>query len=215
MVTEIKSKLLVVEGSGGAGKTELTTHLEEYLKKRGINIQKTREPGGVEVAEEIRDLIFKLKETKSANADQIAALFMTARYFWMKQLINPGLQDGISFIADRSFPSTAVYQSSEGASMEMIDKMAAIVMQGIKPDLVIFLDVSPGVAMKRRANAEGDPFDKLGKRYFYQIVARYRELYNCNWGGLNWQRIDADQPLKLVFSEAERIVDVLYNLPNG
>ncbi len=107
---ENKGKFIVVEGSGGAGKTELTGHLAEYLRNKGINILQTREPGGVASAEDLRELIFLLKERESANADQLAALFMAARYFWMKNLIVPGLASGTSYITDRSFPSTAKWQ---------------------------------------------------------------------------------------------------------
>ncbi len=87
-------------------------------------------------------------------------------------------------------------------------------MSGIEPNVVIFLDVSAETAMVRREKSNGDPFDILGDRYFRRIVAGYRELYNNQWGNLNWQRINAEQPLITVFREAEKIVNNLYNLPN-
>jgi dTMP kinase len=202
-----KPKFWAIEGAGGAGKTTLTTYLADYLRSLGRKVSVTREPGGVPAAEDLRELIFSLKASDAISAEQQVVLFSAVRYLWIKRFVRPAMEEGFDVVTDRSFPSTAVYQVVEGASIENVDKITEIVMQGLRPDVLLYLDISAKTALIRRAQDNGDPFDRLGEGYFRKIVTGYRQLYDASWGKLNWQYIDAEQSVESVVKDMKVIVD--------
>lgn len=204
-----KGKYWLLEGVGRCGKTTIAPLLVKYLNENGRKAEETREPGGVEAAEDLRNLIFELKETKSANADNLAALFMASRYFLLKKLIIPKLEAGIDVVAGRGYPSTKVYQGLDGANFETMDSMTNIIMTNCWPDAILFLDISAQTAYRRRpVGVETDPFDKLGIRHFERVVASYRDLYGFEEKQTSfWYRIDAEKPVEEVMTQVKAVVN--------
>jgi len=200
----------LIEGVGGAGKTAVAAWMLGYLRSLGRDVEETREPGGVKAAEDLRDLIFKLKETNSANADNLAALFMASRYFLIKEFIKPKLTEGIDVIGVRGFPSTAVYQVIDGSIIETIDKMAEVVMGDTRPDAVLLLDLEGETAYQRKhKNDDGDPFDRQGVKHFEQVVAHYRELSRIGWGNMIWHKIHAEKSFEDVCFMTKKVIDAV------
>ncbi len=209
-----RGKYWLLEGVGRCGKTTVAPLLVKYLNDCGRIAEETREPGGVESAEDLRSLIFELKETKSANADNLAALFMASRYFLLKKLIVPKLEAGIDVVAGRGYPSTKVYQGLDGANFETMDLMTNVVMKDVWPDAIFFMDISAKTAYGRRpVGAEDDPFDKLGLRHFKRVVASYRDLYKFEESKTNfWYRIDAEPPLDQVMGQVKSVVNGILDI---
>lgn len=201
-----KGKFIVLEGVGGCGKGTQVRYIEKLLSRNNIDVVTTREPGGFAASEVIRKLIFDLRGQKLIGAEGQMVLFFAARKFWVDKIVKPSLKDGINVIADRSYTTTGAYQGyAEGGNQKKILKIADVVMGDTKPDAVILLDVSAEVSMKRRENANGDPFDKEDKKYFQKIIDGYREMAKKGWGGLKWYKIDGEPKRKLV-SESIRLV---------
>lgn len=72
-------------------------------------------------------------------------------------------------------------------------------MEGVKPDAVILLDISPETSIKRRAaETNGDPFDKQNEDYFRRLIAGYREMAQEGWGGLKWYMVNGEGTIEEV-----------------
>lgn len=205
-----RGKFVVFEGVGGCGKgtqIELATNL---LNRNGLKTISTREPGGVESAEDIRQLIFELRDKKLIGAEGQMGLFFGARRLWKNGLVKPNIDSGINVFADRCYPSTGAYQGyGEGGDQNKILGIATEVMGDYKPDAVILLDVSAKTSMERRSNPNGDPFDKEGFSYFEKIVAGYREMAANCWGDLNWYLVDGEPKVEIV---SEKVAEVLESI---
>lgn len=205
--------LIVLDGVGGSGKTTQGKQLAEYLITIGHEVVQTREPGGSEPAEAIRELIFALKRENLIDALQQALLFTTARMHWMRDVVLPELLGGKIVITDRSYTSTAAYQGfGEGGNLGKIEAFTKVVMGDIRPSGVILLDISPETAYVRDALRQNtnDPYDAQGQAYTRKIVEGYRHLAKVGWGGLDWYVVNGEHAPDIVTQDvilaAEKIL---------
>ncbi len=208
-----RGKFIVFEGVGGSGKTTQIKHAKEYLQEKGIRLLVTREPGGVESAEKIRELIFNLKEKNLIGPEGQVALFFAARKLWLDEVVTPNISEGVSILTDRSHTSTAAYQGyAEGGDMNQIIEISKVVMDEHLPDAVILLDVNAQCAIQRKSKEQkdNDPFDKEGIEYMQKLVNAYREMARDNWGGLDWFVVDGEVSVKQVSQEISRILDKIF-----
>lgn len=207
-----KGKFIVIEGVGGCGKGTQVRYIERLLWRNNIDVVTTREPGGFASSEVIRKLIFDLREKKLIGPEGQMVLFFAARKFWVDKVVRPSIEDGVTVIADRSYTTTGAYQGyAEGGNQKEILEIADVVMGKMKPDAVILLDVSADIAMKRRADPNGDPFDKEDKKYFQKIIDGYREMAKKGWGGLKWYKINGEPDKKIVSNDIKLILSKILN----
>ena len=208
---EGRGQLIVIDGVGGSGKTTQIGFVEKILQKNNLEVVVTREPGGLESAESIRQLIFDLRERNLIGPEGQMTLFFAARKLWLHGVVKPNIDNGVNVLTDRSHTSTGAYQGyAEGGDMDKILKIADVVMRGYKPDAIIFLDIDLETSLKRRGkNSEGDPFDKQGNEYLARLIAGYRKMAEDNWDGLKWYTIDGNQTPELV---TKSIAKVLKNI---
>lgn len=180
-----RGQFIVIEGVGGSGKTTQIEQVKNILQKNGLSVVTTREPGGLESAESIRELIFDLKDKGLIGPEGQMSLFSAARKLWLHNVVAPNIDKGVNVITDRSHTSTGAYQGyAEGGDMNKILQIADVVMNGYKPDAVILLDIDLETSIARRGNdTQGDPFDKEGQEYLGRLIAGYRKMANENWGG--------------------------------
>lgn len=204
-----KGKFIVFEGIGSAGKGTQINYADKLLQKNGIVVVKTREPGGTSGGEEIRQLIFKLKEADLITPGEQMVLFFAARRLLIKEIIEPALRKGKVSLADRFYHSTGAYQSyGEGGDMEKVLSLIEVGLGGFKPDAVVLLDVSPRTAMERIIrDKEDDPFDRLNKDFFEKVVNGYREMANDNWGGHDWYVVDGEMEVSRVSSKVRNVLE--------
>lgn len=206
-----RGKFVVFEGPGGCGKGIQIEIAKTLLLNNGFEVVATREPGGVGPSEEIRQLIFELKDKKLIGSEGQMVMFFTARKFWVDGLVAPNINKGINVLGDRAYPSTGAYQGfAEGGDQEKILKMADIIMRGYKPDAVLLLDISSGTSRERRGkDVNGDPFDRETPEYLERVVSGYREMAKTGWGGLNWFVINGEPEPTMV---SESIAKILENI---
>lgn len=214
MAIEIdKGRFIVFEGIGGAGKTDQIPKANDLLKRNGFRCIYTREPGGLDPAEKIRDLIFKLKDAHLIGSEGQMVLFFAARSLWIDGVVAPNIDKGINVLTDRCHTSTGAYQGyAEGGNQETILKVADIVLGKYKPDAVILLDISKETSFKRRGkDINGDPFDKESPEYFEKLVAGYREMASTGWGGLNWYIVDAEPKPQVVSESIAKVLEDIFH----
>lgn len=140
---------ITFEGGEGAGKTTQIRLLVDWLKSSGHEVVQTREPGGTEGAERIREL---LVTGASDRWDAVCetALFLAARRQHVEQLISPALARGAIVVCDRFADSTAVYQGiGKGLGLAYLDELGRLIVGDISPTTTFLLDIDPEIGLKR------------------------------------------------------------------
>jgi len=208
-----RGKFILFEGVGGCGKGTQVEKARELLTKNGLNVISTREPGGIESSESIRELIFLLKKERLIGSEGQLALFFAARKLWVDNLVKPKLEKGFNVLADRCYTSTGAYQGyAEGGNMNQILGIADVVMKDCKPDAVILLDISHNTSIMRRSDPNGDPFDEEDIGYFKKVIRGYRKMAKDRWGELNWYIIDGEPDPKEVAESVKKVLEKIFEM---
>ena len=137
----MKGKFITLEGPDGSGKTTVSLKIVSILQQRGYKVMLTREPGGVDIAEQIRQVILDKKNT-AMDAKTEALLYAAARRQHLIEKVLPALKEGYIVICDRFVDSSLAYQ---GVGRQLgIDKVYAMnlfAIEDIMPDKTIFFDI--------------------------------------------------------------------------
>lgn len=144
-----RGRFITFEGGEGGGKTTQIRLLADWLKSSGNEVVQTREPGGTEGAERIREL---LVTGASDRWDAVCetALFLTARRQHVEQLIKPALARGAIVLCDRFADSTMVYQGiGKGLGFDYLATLGRLIVGDIQPDLTLLLDIDPKIGLMR------------------------------------------------------------------
>jgi len=168
-----RGKFLSIEGGEGAGKSTQVRRLADELRARGLDVTVTREPGGSEGGEAIRDLLMQ-GEVKRWSSHTEALLFAAARADHVEKIIQPALGIGNWVISDRFIDSSRAYQGVAGG----IDDAAVLALhgfgsRGLLPDRTLVLEVSPEIGAERAAVRDGAAADRFAarERAFHDDVA--------------------------------------------
>lgn len=129
--------------------------LNEYLNKKGIDHVSTREPGGISISEQIREVILKKENTEMDRITE-AMLFAASRRQHMIERVIPALNENKLVICDRFVDASLVYQGySRGIGIDEVMKINEPAIDGRMPDLTIYLDIDPEEGI-RRIHANSD-----------------------------------------------------------
>ncbi|KZE91763.1 dTMP kinase [Microbacterium sp. TNHR37B] len=147
------------EGGDGSGKTTQAGLLEEWLRESGRTVVRTREPGGTEVGNLIRDIVLHHRGDIAPRAE--ALLYAADRAHHVATLVRPSLERGEVVIQDRYLDSSVAYQGAGRVlDADEIRRLSLWATGGALPDLTVLLDLDP-VAARRRLDADDKPFDRL------------------------------------------------------
>ncbi len=145
----MRGRFITFEGGEGSGKTSAIELLSEYLKSKGYDVLVTREPGGINIAEQIRQVILN-KDNVEMDELTETYLFAASRRQHLMEKVVPALERGTIVLCDRFVDSSVVYQGyARGIGMELVENINKIVINGYMPDLTLFFDVKPETGMKR------------------------------------------------------------------
>ena len=174
-----RGRFISLEGGEGVGKSTQLLALAAALRAQGIELVVTREPGGSEGAEKIRELLLTGDEERwSLEAE--ALLFAAARADHVDKVIRPAVLDGKWVLSDRFVDSSLAYQG--GAGGLGIEKVRAINAFGIEewfPDRTLVLALAEGGARARARDNEGS--DRIGGRpegYHQKVDLAFRQIAN-------------------------------------
>ena len=149
------SCFITFEGGEGAGKSSQLPRLARRLAARGHRVVTTREPGGTEGAERIRDLAVAGAADRWSPRTELL-LMTAARTDHVERVIMPALKAGAFVLCDRFLDSTRVYQGlAGGLGIELVDRLHDLLLPEPRPDLTLLLDLPVPVAAARRAAAGG------------------------------------------------------------
>ena len=194
---------ITFEGIDGCGKSTQISRLERSLRRKGLSVLLTREPGGTEIGQAIRDILLRVENT---HLTPFAELFLYAadRAQHVQEVIKPALAAGRWVICDRYYDATTVYQGvaleSYGRLIEMLNREATI---GLIPDITFLLDCPAEVGLERIAkraknDRKRDRFERktldfhLKIRYGYLTLAnKYKERFRIIDSSLSEDRVAA------------------------
>ena len=190
-------KLIVIEGLEGAGKSTAVTTVINLLNQYDIKTVATREPGGTAIGELLRAIIKNVDYKDIIDDRSELLLLYTARMQLIEEVIKPALKKGYWVIADRFELSTIAYQGGgRGLDQDMINRLSQFCLAGFKPDLTLFLDISPEEGMHRaQLRGQFDRIEQQGILFFHRIYEAYMSYIKTN---KDIEVIDASLPLDKV-----------------
>ncbi|QGH32627.1 dTMP kinase [Gracilibacillus salitolerans] len=170
---------ITFEGGEGAGKTTIINRLAQRLTEDGYQVINTREPGGIPIAERIRDIILDTKNTMM-DARTEALLYAAARRQHLVEKVEPALREGKIVLCDRFVDSSLAYQgAARGLGVEEVFQINQFAIAGQMPDLTLFFDIQPEEGLKRinkNAEREQNRLDLESLTFHQQVYEAYQQL---------------------------------------
>lgn len=144
-----KPQFITFEGPEGSGKTSVIQHLNKQLIALGHDVLVTREPGGVKLSEEIRNILLD-NHNLGMDKKTEALLFAAARRQHVVEVIQPALEAGKTVLCDRYIDSSLAYQGhARDIGIEEVYQLNLFAIESLMPDLTLFIDVKPEVGLER------------------------------------------------------------------
>src|ERR1051325_5206399 len=168
-------RFITLEGVDGAGKSSHIEFIADAVRTKGRHVIVTREPGGTDLAERLRQML--LAEPMTAIVETL--LVFAARADHVERVIKPALASGQHVICDRFSDATAAYQGAgKGVSAELISRLAAAPHPDIKPDRTLVFDCPYDVAAARLAKSGRtlDRFEREDRAFFERVRSAYLPL---------------------------------------
>ncbi|NTU74567.1 MAG: dTMP kinase [Anaerolineaceae bacterium] len=183
---------ITLEGPEGSGKTTHAPLLAQYLRQLGYTVFTTREPGGTQISDQIREVLTRL-DNEGMNPRTELLLFCAARAQLVEQVIRPRIAQGEIVISDRYADSTLAYQGyGHGLDIDFLHRLLSFATGNLKPDLTVLLDVDAEVGLSRKQKeGEWNRLDAYAVAFHQRVRAGYLEMANAE--SERWQIIDAGQ----------------------
>ncbi len=175
-----RGRFLTFEGIEGCGKTTQLRLFAGHLEEHGVPVVTTREPGGTELGERIRDLLLDPRLAPTAAAELF--LLEAARSQLVAQVVMPALEAGNVVLCDRFADSSVAYQAgARGIDRSVVERLNALACGGVVPDrtLVFDLDVETALARARRrvgTTPDNRRFEDEALSFHRLVAAAYRDL---------------------------------------
>ncbi len=200
-----KAKFITFEGVDGAGKSTHIAWFAETLRRRGIEVLVTREPGGTHLGERLREILLN----EPMHAETEALLMFAARLEHIEQVIKPALQRGTWVVSDRFSDASFAYQGGgRGLPLAKLEQLERWVHEGFQPDLTLLFDIPVEVARQRLANNMTlDRFEQEQGAFFEKVRQAY--LDRCKKNPQRFALIDASQTPEQVKGQLEKWVSTL------
>ena len=181
---------IVFEGGDGSGKSTQARSLLRRMRRRGVKVLCTHEPGGTPLGQYLRRL---LKSGDAMTPMSELMLFEAARAQLVDTVIKPFLDQGGIVIADRFTSSTMAYQGyGRGLDRELIERLNREAAGGLEPDLTVLLDLPVETALARKGKGNEDNFDGAPVDFHRKIRRGYTALAAADPGG--WLVLDGQRP---------------------
>jgi len=172
-------KLIVFEGVEGCGKSTQIQRCYQWLTDLGISVIITREPGGTELGQHLRNLLLQRSENYVISELTELLLYAADRSQHIAEMLKPELLAGKYILCDRYIHSTIAYQGyGRGLNMAIINQLNDMAIQGLKSDLTIWLDVDVTVGLARKKGGEMilDRIEQETIDFHYRVQQGYTEL---------------------------------------
>jgi|TARA_B110000902_G_scaffold264291_1_gene345399 dTMP kinase len=199
---------LTVEGGEGAGKTTNIKTICDFLSANNIDYIVTREPGGTDLAEQIRELLLAPREESVAVKTELLLMF-AARAQHLENKILPALTAGQWVVCDRFTDATFAYQGGgREMGMELISQLETIVQEDLQPDCTFLLDLPIEIGMQRASlRGDLDRFEQEKLSFFKRVRATY--LMRAEQDVNRFKIIDASKDISVVARQLQSELQLL------
>ena len=205
-----KGWFITFEGPDGSGKTTVSTGVYNKLKEEGYDVIYTREPGGIDIAEQIRSVILDPKNT-AMDARTEALLYAASRRQHLVEKVLPALERGAIVLCDRFIDSSLAYQGcGRHLGIQEVYDINQFAIEGHMPDKTIFLNVSPEVGLER-VNANRSFVDRME----LESMQFHQDVYNGYQKVVEMYRdrmiiIDSSRTSDVVIAEAyDKVMEII------
>jgi dTMP kinase len=190
---------ITFEGIDGAGKSTHMAWSADFLRRQGIALTLTREPGGTVLGEKLRELILAAEDPIHAETE--ALLMFSARRQHLEEIIRPALVRGDCVLCDRFTDASFAYQGGgRGVEKKKLAALEAWVHPDLQPDLTILFDVSAQVGQDRVARIKSpDRFERESAEFFVRVRDAY--LDRMKESPHRFVRIDGTKPISAIQEE--------------
>ncbi|WP_368863070.1 dTMP kinase [Staphylococcus hominis] len=201
---------ITFEGPEGSGKTTVLNQINKLLSE-SYNVISTREPGGVSTGEEIRNILL---DGENIDIRTEALLFAASRREHLVEKVIPALNNNKVVLCDRYIDSSLAYQGhARGIGIEEVKKINEFAINGLYPDLTIYLDIDAEVGRERilKNQRSQNRLDKETLTFHQKVIEGYKTLIKTN--PERFKVVDATQNIESVVSDTyEIILSYLKNL---
>lgn len=198
---------ITFEGVEGAGKTTVLHQIHQKLEAQGFDVISTREPGGIEIAEQIRKVILDTKNTKMEERTE-ALLYAAARRQHLVEKVLPALEQGKIILCDRFIDSSLAYQGfARGLGIDEVFTINQFAIKDRMPNMTLLFDIDPKKGLERIAsneNREKNRLDLENLSFHQKVYQGYQILLDKFPDRIH--RINADQSMELVKKEALDVI---------
>lgn len=203
-----KGFFITFEGGEGAGKTTVLAEIEAALKEKSYSVVRTREPGGIRIAEQIRTVILDIEHTEMDSRTE-ALLYAAARRQHLVEKVIPALNEGKIVLCDRFIDSSLAYQGyARGIGFDNVKAINEFAIEGYLPDLTLFFDVDPEIGLTRIKNDDDREINRLDQEamHFHERVREgYKKVLETYPNRI--KKINANQAISTVFKDAMVEID--------
>jgi dTMP kinase len=172
-----RGRFITFEGGEGTGKSTQARRLGDVLRARGVDVELTREPGGVPQAETLRSLLIEGDADRWSPVSETLLMY-AARQEHLRKLVRPALEEGRWVVSDRFHDSTRAYQGAGGgAPAALIDSLEAQVVGQTVPDLTLVLDLPVELGLQRAAaRSRMDRFEDMGRDFHERLREGFLDI---------------------------------------
>lgn len=196
---------ITVEGGEGAGKSTQMELIADWLAAQGRNVVRTREPGGTQLAETLREILLDKRNASLSSLTELLLMF-ASRAQHLDELIRPALQRGDTVLCDRFTDATWAYQGGgRGLPSSEIAALEQLVHGDLQPDLTLLLDLPVEEGMERAARrGESDRFERESLPFFERVRTAYLDRAVAEPG--RFAVIDAAGDVDAVWQQIKKIL---------
>ncbi|MCD5383656.1 dTMP kinase [candidate division WOR-3 bacterium] len=205
----MKEFFITFEGIEGCGKTTQAELLYNYIQDKGFSSILTREPGGSDISERIREILLDHSSQDMVSLTELF-LYLASRAQHTEKVIKPALAQGKIVLSDRYADASIVYQGdARGVSTTLIKQLNKTATGGLLPNLTFLLDLEADIALKRLKKR--DRFEVESIEFHKRVRAGYLKLSRENRDRI--VLLNGERPLQQIHNEIKdifesRIIDI-------
>jgi dTMP kinase len=198
---------ITLEGSDGSGKTTQFRLLSDYLREQGYDVVTTREPGGTNIGEQVRDCLHDVRNKSMTSAAEVL-LYSASRAQLVEEVIRPALAQNSIVVSDRYYDSTIAYQGyGRRLDIGALTGITEFATGGLKPDLTLLLevDIMTGLSRRESGGVEMNRMDLQADAFYERVRVGYRTLVAAEPD--RWVVIDANGSIERVQADVRQNVE--------
>ncbi|MCP8618151.1 dTMP kinase [Salirhabdus salicampi] len=199
---------ITFEGVEGAGKTSVIKEIDQYFLNKGYETIVTREPGGIDIAEQIRNVILNRSHTNMDGRTE-ALLYAAARRQHLVEKVIPAVKAGKVVLCDRFVDSSLAYQGfARGLGMDEVLTINEFAIEDFMPQLTILLDLDPQIGLERihnNKNREQNRLDLEKIEFHNKVYSAYQQL--AKQYSERIKKVNANEPIESVVQKTIQVIE--------